>query len=42
MSYITSEELIKMGNTRVSRLKGGTLAWQKKGEQLVHRQSLPN
>ena len=39
MSYIASEELVKMGYTRVSRLKGGMLAWQKKGEQLVHRQS---
>ncbi|HSQ84997.1 MAG TPA: rhodanese-like domain-containing protein [Desulfobacterales bacterium] len=39
MSYIASEELIKMGYTRVSRLKGGMLAWQKKGGQLVHRQS---
>ena len=39
MSYVASEELIKMGYTRVSRLKGGMLAWQKKGEQLVHRQS---
>ena len=42
MSYIASEKLIKMGYTRVSRLKGGMLAWQKKGGQLVHRQSLPN
>ena len=42
MSYVASEELIKMGYTRVSRLKGGMLAWQKKGGQLVHRQSLPN
>jgi rhodanese-related sulfurtransferase len=42
MSYIASEELIKMGYTKVSRLKGGMLAWQKKGGQLVHRQSLPN
>jgi rhodanese-related sulfurtransferase len=39
MSYIASEELIKMGYTRVSRLKGGMLAWQQKGGQLVHRQS---
>ena len=39
MSYIASEELIKMGYTRVSRLKGGMLAWQQKGRQLVHRQS---
>jgi len=39
MSYIASEELIKMGYTRVSRLKGGMLAWQKKGGQLVHRPS---
>jgi rhodanese-related sulfurtransferase len=42
MSYIASEELIKMGYSKVSRLKGGMLAWQKKGGQLVHRQSLPN
>ena len=39
MSNIASEKLIKMGYTRVSRLKGGMLAWQKKGGQLVHRQS---
>lgn len=39
MSYIASEELIKMGYTRVFRLKGGMLAWQQKGRQLVHRQS---
>ena len=39
MSYIASEELIKMGYTRVSRLKGGMLAWQQKGGQFVHRQS---
>ena len=39
MSYIASEELIKMGYTRVSRLKGGMLTWQQKGRQLVHRQS---
>jgi putative membrane protein len=39
MSYIASEELIKMGYTRVSRLKGGMLAWQQKGGQLVYRQS---
>ena len=42
MSYVASEELIKMGYSKVSRLKGGMLAWQKKGGQLVHRQSLPN
>lgn len=39
MSYIASEELIKMGYTRVSSLKGGMLAWQQRGGQLVHRQS---
>ena len=39
MSYIASEELIKMGYSKVSWLKGGMLAWQKKGGQLVHRQS---
>jgi rhodanese-related sulfurtransferase len=39
MSYIASEELIKMGYTRVARLKGKMLAWQQKGGQLVHRQS---
>ena len=39
MSYIASEELIKMGYARVYRLKGGMLAWQQKGGQLVHRQS---
>ena len=40
MSYVAAEQLIKMGYTRVSRLKGGMLAWQQKGRQLVHRQSL--
>ena len=39
MSYIASEELIKMVYTRVSSLKGGMLAWQQRGGQLVHRQS---
>jgi rhodanese-related sulfurtransferase len=41
MSYIASEELIKMGYTRVARLKGGMLAWQNQGRRLVHRQPLP-
>lgn len=39
MSRVAAEQLIKMGYTRVSRLKGGMLAWQQKGRQLVHRQS---
>jgi rhodanese-related sulfurtransferase len=37
MSHVASEELIKMGYTRVSSLKGGMLTWQQKGGQLVHR-----
>ena len=40
MSTIAAEQLIKMGYTRVSKLKGGMLAWQKLGRHIVQRQSL--
>lgn len=40
MGYVAAEQLIKMGYTRVSNLQGGMLAWQKKGQRLVHQQSL--
>jgi rhodanese-related sulfurtransferase len=39
MSTIAAEQLVKMGYTRVSKLKGGMLAWQQKGGRLVYRQS---
>ena len=40
MGYVAAEQLIKMGYARVSNLQGGMLAWQKKGQRLVHQQSL--
>jgi hypothetical protein len=42
MSDVASEGLVKMGYTRVSRLKERNAGLAKKGGQLVHRQSLPN
>jgi rhodanese-related sulfurtransferase len=33
MNSIASEELIEMEYTKVSRLKGGMLAWQKKSSK---------
>jgi hypothetical protein len=33
MSDVASEEFIKIGYTKVPRLKGGILFWQKKGSK---------